>query len=290
MLTNKERMALEAELATMMIAAANPDKPEGMRALAAAIAEPIKTIVDQKEIASLLLTRHTVPKGETAKYQKQGEVTAFWMSDAGDVLQSKHLEEEVEFSMMTLAAKPTMKLSTLESGNAGDLMDKIRDASKDITKKLNSRAVSLVSAAVPAANTVEISGGELTKEGLSQAMGKLEDQELVIKAIVLRGSLIGQMRSMFDLDPVTEREFIEKGVVAKWNGALVINSASVDSDEVLILGDDEAGKFGVRRELTSNETKAGLGDLEVGAIAHMECAMGVTRPEVLAKCVILPAT
>ena len=40
------------------------ESPEGMRALAAAIAEPIEQEIKRKEISSLLLTKHTLPKGE----------------------------------------------------------------------------------------------------------------------------------------------------------------------------------------------------------------------------------
>jgi hypothetical protein len=40
------------------------ESPEGMRALATAIAAPIEQEIDRKEISSLLLTKHTLPKGE----------------------------------------------------------------------------------------------------------------------------------------------------------------------------------------------------------------------------------
>ena len=40
------------------------ETPEGMRALAAAIAAPIESNIARKEITSLLLTKHNLPKGE----------------------------------------------------------------------------------------------------------------------------------------------------------------------------------------------------------------------------------
>jgi len=52
------------------------ESPEGMRALAAAIAAPIEQEIKRKEISSLLLTRHTLPKGERPLYQKKPKSSA----------------------------------------------------------------------------------------------------------------------------------------------------------------------------------------------------------------------
>jgi hypothetical protein len=54
------------------------ESPEGMRALAAAIAAPIEQEIRRKEISSLLLTKHTLPKGERPVYQKKPTVESFF--------------------------------------------------------------------------------------------------------------------------------------------------------------------------------------------------------------------
>ena len=59
------------------------ESPDGMRALAAAIAEPIEQEIKRKEISSLLLTKHTLPKGERPLYQKKPKVKAYWISTEG---------------------------------------------------------------------------------------------------------------------------------------------------------------------------------------------------------------
>jgi hypothetical protein len=56
------------------------ESPEGMQALAAAIAAPIEQEIRRKEISSLLLTKHTLPKGERPLYQKKPTVKAHWIS------------------------------------------------------------------------------------------------------------------------------------------------------------------------------------------------------------------
>ncbi len=60
------------------------ESPDGMRALAAAIAAPIEQEIKRKEISSLLLTRHTLPKGERPLYQKKPKVKAYWISNEGE--------------------------------------------------------------------------------------------------------------------------------------------------------------------------------------------------------------
>ncbi len=47
------------------------ESPEGLQALAAAISGPIEQEIKRKEISSLLLTRHVLPKGERLVYQKK---------------------------------------------------------------------------------------------------------------------------------------------------------------------------------------------------------------------------
>ena len=56
-------------MARLMPEALEP--PDGRRALAAAIAAPIEQEIKRKEISALLLTRHTLPKGERPLYQKK---------------------------------------------------------------------------------------------------------------------------------------------------------------------------------------------------------------------------
>ena len=46
------------------------ESPDGMRALAAAIAAPIEQEIKRKEISSLLLRRHNLPKGERPSTRK----------------------------------------------------------------------------------------------------------------------------------------------------------------------------------------------------------------------------
>ena len=58
---NQAYMARMAQLMSQAL-----ESPEGMRALAAAIAAPIEQEIARKEISSLLLTQHTLPGSGSA--------------------------------------------------------------------------------------------------------------------------------------------------------------------------------------------------------------------------------
>jgi hypothetical protein len=94
-----------------------------MRALAAAIATPIEQEIKRKEISSLLLTRHTLPKGEWPVYQKKPTVKAHWISKEGEAQEQEVGKDEVEFPTNRIHSNPMVDISVLKHGNIGTLMD-----------------------------------------------------------------------------------------------------------------------------------------------------------------------
>ena len=98
-LSPREMEALSAE-----IRHAYGDKNGGMMAIAKAIAPAIYDAIEEKEIASLLLSQHNLPKGEAAKYDKIKEVKAYWIAKGGQVHQSNLNDEEVEFTIDRVAS------------------------------------------------------------------------------------------------------------------------------------------------------------------------------------------
>ena len=258
---------------------------DGLRAIAAAIAPPIYDEIKQKEIASLLLTENKLPKGEPARYNKIREVKAFWIAAGGQVHRSNMNEEEIEFPIDRVASNPAVDVSVLRNGDVYRLTDMEKWAGSAIRKKLNERTVSVVSAAVPEANTVEVAGAALTETALNQAISILEDKDLSLKYIVLRGGRFNDMRS-WDLDPVTERELREKGIVKFYSGAQVLLTAASKLDEVLLIPDEEVGKFAIRTPIAV-EPDNRPSEFKVSWVVWMELALGVLRPDLLAKVKIL---
>jgi len=271
-----------AAMAELMAEAA--ESPEGLRALAAAIAPPIDQEIQKREITSLLLTKHKLPVGEPAKYQKRPTLKAYWISKDGDAVESGILEEEVEFPIHRIHAMPMVDISVLKHGNVGTMLDIQKASADEIRKAIDKRTVTVLSAAVPEDKTVSVAGGKLTDEALNEAISFIEDQELRVKYILLRGARANDMRG-WELDPQTRRELQLKGIFKIYNGAEIVSTSSMPLTEVILVPEEEVGKFAIRQALTTdtlNEPKR----FKTGWLAWMEVAHGITRPDLLAKVVI----
>jgi hypothetical protein len=270
-------------IADMMVEATEVEG--GMKALAAIIAPPIEQEIDRREITSLLLTKIDLPASESAKFQMAGEgIHATWISADGDVCEDDIKGDEVEFPIGRLASNPMVDISVLKHGNVGTLADILKKAGKKIRIAVDTRTISVLSAAVPAANIIECSGGKLTEDAFSQAESFIEDQELPVKYILMRGARVKDMAG-WELDPVTERELVLKGIFKRFNGAEIIASATMNANEVILIGDDEVGKYAIRQKLTTQPIEVPL-RFKTGWLAWLEAAIGVTNPGILAKIVI----
>ena len=259
---------------------------EGLKALAAAIAAPIDQEIKRKEITSLLLTKQNLPKGEPAKYQKKPKVKAYWISKNGEAQESVLGEDEVEFPINRIHSTPMVDISVLKHGNIGTLTDIQKAAATEIRKEIDKRTLTVISAAIPAENTITVtSGGKLTEDALNEALSILEDLELAPSTIIMRGKRFNDMRSWEGIDPQTKLELRQKGIYKVYGGANILTTAAANPAEVIIIPDEEIGKWAIRQALSTESVYKAL-KFKTGWLVWMECAQGVTRPEILAKIVI----
>ncbi len=257
------------------------ESPEGMQSLAAAIAAPIEQEIRRKEISSLLLTRHTLPKGERPLYQKKPTVKAHWISKDGEAQEQEIGQDEVEFPTNRIHSNPMVDISVLKNGNIGTLMDIQTSASDAIRKEGDRRTINVLSAAVPPENTVEVVGNTLTEEALNEAISIIEDMELSVKYIVMRGRRFNDLRG-WDLDPQTKLELRQKGVVKNYGTGGILLTSAMPLDEVLIIPDKEVGKLPVREKLKSESVEKKT-RFKTGWLLWSEIGQGVTRPDIMAR-------
>ena len=262
------------------------ESPDGMRALAAAIAAPIDEEIKRKEITSLLLTQHTLPKGERPIYQKKPKVKAYWISTEGEAREQELGQDEVEFPTNRIHSTPMVDVSVLKNGNIGTLMDIQTSSADEIRKEIDRRTLTVLSAAVPAANTIEVTGGKLTDDALNEAISIIEDLELSVKYIVMRGRRFNDMRD-WDLDPETRAELRTKGVIKNYGTGGILLTASASMTEILLIPDDEIGKMPIRESLKTEAIEQKT-RFKTGWLVWTELGQGITRPEILAKIRILP--
>jgi len=261
------------------------ESPDGMRALAAAIAAPIDEEIKRKEITSLLLTQHTLPKGERPIYQKKPKVKAYWVSTEGEAREQELGQDEVEFPTNRIHSTPMVDVSVLKNGNIGTLMDIQTSSADEIRKEIDKRTLTVLSAAVPAANTIEVTGGKLTDDALNEAISVIEDLELSVKYIVMRGRRFNDMRD-WDLDPETRAELRTKGLIKNYGTGGILLTASADMNEIILVPDDEVGKMPIREALKTEAIEQKT-RFKTGWLVWTELGQGITRPEILAKIKIL---
>ena len=261
------------------------ESPDGLRALAAAIAAPIEQEIDRKEVSSLLLTKHTLPRGERPIYQKKPTINAFWISTEGQAREQEVNQQELELPTHRIHATPMVDISVLKHGNIGTLMDLQTSAAEEIRKEIDRRTLTVLSAAVPSANVVEVTGDALTEAALNQAISIIEDLEMSVKYIIMRGRRFNDLRG-WNLDPQTKAELRAKGVIKNYGTGSILLTAAAPLDEVLIIPDAEVGKMPVRESLTT-ETVEYKTKFKTGWLVWMELGQGVVRPEILVKLKIL---
>ena len=284
--TNMQTTMSQAYMAKMAALMAQAlESPEGMRALAAAIASPIEQEIARKEISSLLLTQHTLPKGERPLYQKKPRVKAYWISTEGEIREQQLGQDEVELSTNRIHSNPMVDVQVLKNGNIGTLMDIQQAAADEIRKEIDKRTISVVSAAVPSANTIEVAGSVLTDTALNEAISLLEDLELSAKFIVMRGRRFNDLRD-WDLDPQTQLELRTKGVIKNYGTGGILLTASAALNEVLILPEDEVGKMPIRETLKT-EAIDRKERFKTGWLVWSELGQGILRPDILVKIKLL---
>ena len=262
------------------------DSPEGLKALARAIAPPISMEIEKKEITSLLLTKHTLPIGETAKYYIKPTVKAHWISQNGEAMTSDVSGDDIEFPVHRIHTLPMIDIMTLKHGNIGTLVDIQKAAANEIRKEIDKRTINVVLSSVPQENTVSVTGGVLTEDSLNEAVSLIEDKELTAKTIMMRGRRFKDMKG-WDLDPVGKTELRQKGIIKNYGTASILLTSVMPENEILILPDEEIGKYPVRQELTTdtiNEVKR----FKTGWLAWMEVGHGILRPDIITKIVVLP--
>lgn len=261
------------------------DTEEGLHALAEAILPPIEMEIERKEISSLLLTKHTLPAGQPAKYVKRKGVKAYWISQEGEAIHSEPSKEEVEFPIVRVHSAPIIDVSSLKNGNVWDLTDLQTSAGREIRKTIDTYSYTTLSDSIPAENTIDQTGATLTEATLNQAMSVLEDKELSVKTIVMRGARFNDLRG-WDLDPQTKNELRVKGLIKQFGGANILTTATANPSEIILLPDEEIGKFGIRQQLTSETVRQTL-RFKVGWLIWMELSIGILRPDLCVKINIL---
>ena len=120
---------------------------------------------------------------------------------------------------------------------------------------------------------------------LNEAISIIEDLELTVKYIVMRGRRFNDLRG-WNLDPETKAELRAKGVIKNYGTGGILLTAAQAIDEVLLIPDEEVGKLPVRENLKTEAIEQKT-RFKTGWLVWSELGQGITRPDILAKIKIL---
>ena len=172
--------------------------------------------------------------------------------------------------------QPVIDISDLENGNLGSVTDLQADAKEAIIEKLNTHCMDLLMAGAQGENT-NSDGGKLSAEALYAAITKIEDLGLKPRSIFMRGARGGDMHG-WSLDDMGAKELREKGVLKAIAGAAIVKTPAMALSKVILIPNREVGKYAIRRKIAIDTQKSGF---KVKFLTWQECAMGLTRPDLV---------
>lgn len=231
----------------------------GMAALAAVMDEIMEGYVASRSIVTEILEQHDVPPGVTPEYDVPDEMTAYYIAFGAGVTHSPLKANKTRPEIGRVHCAPLMDRSVFEHGDVGTLASKLTEAGDAIIKAENAYLASLLATAIlalGATNNVSISGGALTMDGLSEAIGLLEDTGNRCASILTRGQHLEKFQA--SNSPLFSDDRALKGAVDNYHGAVVYNVKEMAATQVILLPDRYVGKYPMLADIRSEVKTAGF--------------------------------
>lgn len=266
MSANKENWEAFAE---EMKAAVHDD--EARTAIAKKIVKYISDSIEQRDLASLMLPKETIPVGTTAEYVVRSGLKAYWHEPGSYAPRTAMTQKVFTVPTWMVSAHPEYEISQLEAGRYGTVQDQVKEARKAILGAINARVFNTISGSISASdsNYATCAGG-LTRAALDDGINWVEDQVGSTKAIVGRRNLLYKMLD-WNIDATygdiglygdeTKEKLLKTTKMPAYRGIPVIGLPqwrdefgvlTIKQDEVLIIGED-IGRYVVNQELRSKD-------------------------------------
>jgi hypothetical protein len=259
-----------------MVIAQALETDEGRTALAQAMVEPIRRSLEYQAIGRKLLMVDELPQGALARYERDVAAIAWVVSRRGAVPDQIQEGEEVLVPTFEIAANPTVRLSEIKARRFY-IVDRAQIKAKDSLQRQEDKEVfNVISAAVPSAHTVTVSGN-LSPDHINLALALIEEHELVGAKIVCHPFRYKDVRAWGKdfYDEATQRDVIMSGLFGHIWTADIHVSTMVPNNTVYVLAPGEfVGAFPVRQDITvlpSDDSR----QLKLGWVIYEEVGMAV---------------
>jgi len=243
---------------------------EGRHAVAEKIVKYISDSIEQRDLASMMLPKETIPVGTTAEYAIPSGLKAYWHEPGSYAPRSAMTQKVFTVPTWMVSSHPEYEISQLESGRYGTVQDQVKAAREAILGAINARVYNTISGAITSgdANYITSTSG-FTRTALNNALNYVEDQVGGVKAIVGRRNLLYSMLDFGTTGSADTGVFSDRmkdvGLTAKniptYRGVPVIGlppwrdefgALTIPQNEIMVIGED-VGRYVVSQELRSKD-------------------------------------
>ena len=261
---------------------------EGRKALASAMANPIRTSLDYQGIARKLLVVDPLPQGALPVYDRDVDAKAFVVGKRGQAPQQIIEGERIQVPTWEIVANPQIRMSQVKERRF-NIIDRAQQRAKsDIMAVEDANAFRLIDAAASSVNAVTLGPGALTRDSLTTAFAEIEKHDLAVTKIVMNAQAFADIRKwgQNEFDPVTQHEVLQTGVFGRLWTADIIISKLCPLNTVYCLADPEfVGVLPIRIDIQvipADEPK----NLRLGWIIFEELGMSVVNSMAVSKITI----
>lgn len=268
---------------------------EGKIALAQAMANPIRKNLDYQGLARRALVVDPLPQGAYPTYERDIDVTAVVISSNGTGPESRVFGDRVTVPTFEIFSNPTVRISEVRRRRFNVIDRAVQKARQEIMAQEDANIFAALDSAGGVENTIQdIADGGLLKRDLLEIKQQIDRWDLVTTKYFMNISEFtdilnwasggGQGPTGGEVDPVTQREIMQTGLMAHIWGADLMVSKIVPPGTVYGCADPEfLGVMPIRQEIEvypADEPKQlKLGwviseEIGIGIISSRACSLG----------------
>lgn len=233
---------------------------DGKIALAQAMANPIRRNLDYQGVARRALAVDALPQGASPVYDRDIDVAAYVISSNGAVPESRVFGDRVTVPEFELASNPTVRIAEVKRRRFNVIDRAVQKARQELQAQEDANVFAAVDSAAGVENAVQdIADAGLTRRNLVQLKLQVDRWDLVTSKFFMHINEFGDILNWMsgggsvgvgEVDPVTQREIMSTGLLAKIWGADIIVSKVVPPGTVYGLADPEfVGVLPVRQDI-----------------------------------------
>lgn len=263
--------------------------PEGKVALAQAMANPVRRNLDYQGIARRALVVDPLAQGALPTYDRDIDVAAVVVSANGSGPESRIFGERVTVPEFELFSNPTVRIREAKMRRFNVIDRAVQKAKQEIMAQEDSNVFAALDAASQVENILQdIADSGLLKRDLVNLKQQVDQWDLVTTKFFMNiseftdilkwGSGGGQGTNGGEVDPVTQRDILQTGLMARVWGADILVSKIVPPGTVYAAADPEfVGVMPIRQDIEvipADEPK----QLKLGWVVSEIIGLGILTP------------